>query len=42
VNHQWKGDNNNGNALPDGTYYVMLLINDGSKMTRNTYVDLRR
>ena len=41
-NHDWKGDNSNGKALPDGTYYVILLINDGSKMTRNTYVDVRR
>ena len=42
VNHDWKGVNNHGKSLPDGTYYVILLINDGSKMTRNTYVDLRR
>jgi gliding motility-associated-like protein len=42
VNHDWKGDNKNGKDLPDGTYYVILLINDGSKTTRNTYVDIRR
>ena len=41
VNHDWKGDNNNGDPLPDGTYYVILVIDNGS-MTRNTYVDLRR
>ena len=43
VNHDWKGDNNSGHPLPDGTYYVILIINDGNnKLTRNTYVDLRR
>jgi gliding motility-associated-like protein len=42
VNHDWKGDNKNGKSLPDGTYYVILLINDGSNTTKNTYVDLRR
>ncbi len=42
VNHDWKGVNDKGDPLPDGTYYVILVINDGSGMTRNTYVDLRR
>jgi gliding motility-associated-like protein len=41
-NHEWKGDNNSGNNLPDGTYYVILLINDGSGKQLNTYVDVRR
>jgi gliding motility-associated-like protein len=41
-NHDWKGDNTNGKPLPDGTYYVILLIHDDNKTTRNTYVDIRR
>jgi flagellar hook assembly protein FlgD len=41
-NHDWKGDNNSGNPLPDGTYYVILVINDGTDKSLNTYVDLRR
>ena len=41
VNHQWKGENKNGDPLPDGTYYVILVINNG-EMTKNTYVDVRR
>ena len=31
----------NGNDLPDGTYFVVLTINGGA-ITRNGYVDLRR
>ena len=42
VNHDWKGDNNNGDPLPSATYYVILMINDGSNLTKNTFVDLRR
>lgn len=42
VNHDWTGLNNDGDPLPSGTYYVILVINTPEKMTRNTYVDLRR
>jgi gliding motility-associated-like protein len=39
-NH-WDGVNNNGEALPDGTYFVILTINNGDKVLTG-YVDLRR
>jgi len=41
TSHRWDGQNNNGDPLPDGTYYVILLVNKGD-IKRNTYVDLRR
>ena len=28
VNNEWVGDDNNGNNLPEGTYYVILTIKD--------------
>jgi gliding motility-associated-like protein len=37
----WFGQNNQGDPLPDGTYYVILKIKNSS-LAKNTYVDLRR
>jgi gliding motility-associated-like protein len=39
--NQWKGENNQGETLPDGTYFVILSINDGTR-TLQGFVDLRR
>ena len=41
VNTDWKGQNNNGEELPEGTYFVVLTIKN-SEIKKNTYVDLRR
>jgi gliding motility-associated-like protein len=38
-NNEWYGQNMDGNALPDGTYYVIFEADD---RTFNTFVDLRR
>jgi len=37
----WKGQNNSGDELPDGTYFVVLTI-PKANISKNTYVDLRR
>ena len=37
----WRGQNKNGNELPDGTYFVVLTI-PKSDIVRTTYVDIRR
>lgn len=37
----WKGQNKDGDKLPDGTYFVILVIKS-SNITKSTYVDLRR
>jgi gliding motility-associated-like protein len=39
--NQWNGHNNNGDDLPDATYFVVLTINGGD-ITLKGYVDLRR
>jgi gliding motility-associated-like protein len=39
VNHVWKGDAQDGSALPDGTYYYVAKINE---TTYNGYVELIR
>ena len=39
--NQWRGDNSQGAQLPDGTYFVILSLNDGTR-TLQGYVDLRR
>jgi gliding motility-associated-like protein len=37
----WYGQNNDGKDLPEGTYFVILIIKN-SDIRKNTYVDLRR
>ena len=39
--NDWVGENGHGQQLPDGTYFVILNVNDGQR-TLQTYVDLRR
>jgi gliding motility-associated-like protein len=38
-NNEWNGENNNGEDLPDGTYFVVF---EASEFQLATYVDLRR
>ena len=40
-NTDWKGNNNNGDNIPEGTYYVVLTITN-SDIRKTTFVDLRR
>lgn len=40
-NTQWYGQNKNGDDLPEGTYFVVLII-PGLDSKVSTYVDLRR
>jgi gliding motility-associated-like protein len=39
--NQWKGTTNTGENLPDGTYFVILTVNEGD-ITLHGYVDIRR
>ena len=39
--NQWAGENSQGDQLPNGTYFVILSINDGTR-TLQGFVDLRR
>ena len=39
--NDWNGENLQGELLPNGTYFVILRMNEGS-MTLQNYVDLRR
>lgn len=39
VNYVWKGDSQDGSALPDGTYFYVVKINE---VTYNGYVELIR
>ena len=39
--NQWEGDNSQGEQLPNGTYFVILNLNNGQR-TLQGYVDLRR
>ncbi|REJ80060.1 MAG: hypothetical protein DWQ44_06855 [Bacteroidetes bacterium] len=41
VNNEWTGQNNNGDELPDGTYFVVLIISN-QDIRLNDFVDLRR
>lgn len=38
--NEWRGENQQGQALPDGTYFVVLRLN--ADLTLQNYVDLRR
>ncbi|MFM9026789.1 MAG: gliding motility-associated C-terminal domain-containing protein, partial [Bacteroidota bacterium] len=40
-NADWIGQNNDGDLLPEGTYFVILEI-VGNNIQKSTYVDLRR
>ena len=40
-NNEWIGTHQNGNDLPDGTYFVILEI-DNKKIIRNDFVELKR
>ncbi len=40
-NTDWYGQNNNGDDLPEGTYFVVLIIR-GLDIKRSTFVDIRR
>jgi len=37
----WNGEGKNGKLLPDGTYFVVLRVNDGEKEL-NGYLEIRR
>ena len=39
--NDWAGENSTGDQLPNGTYFVILTINQGAR-TLQGYVDLRR
>ena len=39
--NEWAGSSNQGEQLPNGTYFIILSINDGMR-TLQGYVDLRR
>lgn len=39
--NDWSGENIQGQALPNGTYFVILTVNNGER-TLQGYVDLRR
>lgn len=39
-NNEWRGENQQGQALPEGTYFVVLRLN--ADLTLQNYVDLRR
>ena len=41
VNGEWIGQNDSGDSLPDGTYFLMLEITN-TDIKMSTYVDLRR
>ncbi|MBK7382575.1 MAG: choice-of-anchor L domain-containing protein [Flavobacteriales bacterium] len=39
--NDWRGENTQGDPLPNGTYFVILTINKGERVLQS-YVDLRR
>lgn len=40
--NNWDGIGNNGNVLPDGTYFIVVDLNVDGKELLNDYIDLRR
>jgi len=40
--NDWTGISNDGNVLPDGTYYIVVELNDSSKENLKGYFDLRK
>jgi gliding motility-associated-like protein len=40
--NDWNGENNNGEELPDATYFALLTVYGKEKITLKGYVDLRR
>jgi len=40
--NDWTGISNDGNVLPDGTYYIVVELNDASKENIKGYFDLRK
>lgn len=40
--NNWDGIGNNGNVLPDGTYFIVVDLNVEGKELLNDYIDLRR
>ena len=41
-NSDWVGQNNGGEDLPEGTYFLILDVKSPKVIRKNTYVDLRR
>ncbi len=39
--NDWRGENTAGEQLPNGTYFIILNVNDGERVLQG-YVDLRR
>ena len=39
--NEWQGQNYSGQILSDGTYYVIINVNDGLRIL-NGFVDMRR
>jgi gliding motility-associated-like protein len=40
--NDWSGISNDGNVLPNGTYYIVVEFNDSSKENIKGYIDLRK
>lgn len=40
--NNWDGTSNNGNVLPDGTYFIVVDLNFEGKEDIQNYIDLRR
>ncbi len=40
--NDWTGISNDGNVLPDGTYYIVVEFNDSTKENIKGYFDLRK